>query len=638
MRPAGALPNPFADITCADVDEKVRDARAEVARAGSGRLRRSAALAQLAALLNLAFQCRADRADLEESIQLLRDASALMPRQALERETVEGWLAMSLLLRRDPGDIDDALSLLRRSVAPEGPPSLARALVLAQLGVALLMRAGVGNGDWTADTGQAVKTLERALSVAAPPTSRPRRAVLGLLQLGLAGALAGRAHAAADVDPGDVERAARLLDEVDADVLDELVPGTRGMVERTRSTIAGIVSFNQGGRLGIADVSVPAGTPLSPASSFLHSFGSLITDTADRAEDLQTYLEKGSFDHASRQIEALRSELANPSPVEPAPELLLVQLAQALLMRARNLRMSGLVAEAQRDLDEALAVSARAALTDSRFAGGAALMVNGQCLLDRWTTAPDRPADLDDALQLLQRAALVEEPDSQAGLIRQVPIAEALAARAFRDGEIGDLDAAEDLLLGLRERLVAGLATRALIAVRLATVRMMRAGGTGETEDILRASADIRSAVEEVDAVSLLWAYDSAALWARWSRDVAPLPEQAEAHLRAVTMLYALARAQLTRNYSEVALRRLSAGLTAHATYALSRTGRAADAVVAAETGRAVLLALALETRRNPVPAAVDQRLRDRFAAAAERLNRAEAEVLGGDAVLIGGR
>jgi len=49
---------------------------------------------------------------------------------------------------------------------------------------------------------------------------------------------------------------------------------------------------------------------------------------------------------------------------------------------------------------------------------------------------------------------------------------------------------------------------------------------------------------------------------------------------------------------------------------------------VAAETGRAVLLALALETKRPPLPDTVDQGLRDRFAAAAARLARAETDVL----------
>jgi len=164
--------------------------------------------------------------------------------------------------------------------------------------------------------------------------------------------------------------------------------------------------------------------------------------------------------------------------------------------------------------------------------------------------------------------------------------------------------------------------------VRLAALRMLRAAGTGDTEDILRASLEIRSATDEVAEVSLLWEYDAAAMWARWTRESAPLPEQADAHQRAVVALYRLAGVQLTRNYSELALRRLSAGLAAHAAYALARTDRAADAAVAAETGRAVLLALALETKRPPLPDTVDQGLRDRFAAAAARLARAETDVL----------
>jgi hypothetical protein len=499
---------------------------------------------------------------------------------------------------------------------------------LAQLGMALL--ASYLTDDEPQLVRDAVELLEQAERSAPAPVGKVRRTVCALIGLALSCALAGRFLNSAPSDPADGRRALDLMSAVDLDAAAELVPDVGTVMRQVEHTVrrgmavAGVVTEADPPRSAAGRQQTPGAA--THWGRTMRSLVGRLDATGELLESAQSYLTAGSLQPLDERLAAARRELdAAQATDDPNRGTLLVLLAQLHHLRYRNLRLSDLP-DARRDLDEAIRLADLASAEDDPHAAGEISCLRGSCLLDRYLEDLGSPPDLDDAVRLLRRGAAHGEPMSRTGLARQLPLVEALLARAWRDGAAEDLDEAEDILLTLLERMREVTPARQLIAVRLANLRMHRAAGTGDTEDLLRASRDGRQASEDAGQVSAIWGYDAAMFWASWSWERAPMSERADAYQRAVACLHRLARNQLSRTYSEIALRRRSGGVTARAMYALARTERPVEAVVAAETGRAVLLAIALDAKRPVLSDAVDPRLRHRFQLAADRLAAAEAD------------
>ncbi|ONI84534.1 hypothetical protein ALI22I_28690 [Saccharothrix sp. ALI-22-I] len=602
------------------VDEQVRAAREALVKAGSNRSRRVEGLIYLAAALYGRHQYTHQQAEVDEGVELLRQAISLTPARHQLRDKAERVLALLLCVRMTPDAVAESITLTAGLLNRRALESTQDAMLLVQLGMALTAASNHGGSTGLLDDGVAL--LERAADTTTTAGSAIKRLKADLARFALAIALTARYSVRWSTDPRDAERAGELLEGLDVDRVEQTLPGFEDLLRQMKHGLAAVRAQNGGapGQPSPDPVVVPRATsgPMSGAmGKSLHTTRSLLD--AGIAYGMTSDL--ASFD---AWLADLREELHGLADDSPLRESLLVCLAQVHSLRFRNRQLAGL-ADARWDLDQALSFAREAVALPVRDVDSMADGVLAVCLLDRYILGLGTKADLEESVELLRHAIARCRADSRSALAVSGTLAEALVARGAANHSLEDINEAEDVLVTFYERLAPQSPVRPIAAVRLAVFLQHRSALTGDTEDVLRASAASRTSMAAAAETSIVWAYDAALHWAHWTWDYGPAAERADAYQQVVRFLYRLARAQSDRGHAEFALRRSSQGVLARAMRALAADGRFTDAVVSAETGRAVLLSAALERDGPALDDAIPAELRQRFSDAGERLRAAES-------------
>ncbi|MBP2328009.1 tetratricopeptide (TPR) repeat protein [Kibdelosporangium banguiense] len=603
-------------------EERLEQARAAVGAAGGDRAKRAEALLALGAALMAECRHGPRQPEMDEGIDALREVIALTPRGRVARTLAEQLLVTMLCTRRNPGDAAAAIAVaetLLSQVKHFSPPNL---MFVVNLGTALYAHYVDYGGQ--NEVNRAVEVLQHAHDRMGSPRTTMARVAAGMVSLALAMCMATRFQHSIKEDPANIQRLQDLLAEIDVDLIAKFVPDAGQFIEMMRTGLPTTLELVGGGdpRRAAADGALSI-SPTEPGRPMSQRMTELASTMKGVARTVSFGLD-GNLELLDDAIARQRADLAATPAAGQLRVITLVSLAAGLHTRYRTRRLAELH-DARRDLDEAIQL-AEEALTDPLLGPGQeAWVIKGRCLLDRYQEGLGTAADLDDAVRLLERAVYSVERDSRDALANRVAHSEALMVRAYRDSSIDDLDAAADTLEVFKRSLAPDSSFHAVVDVRIAAVFQHRAAALQETEHLLLASMRSRAAMESAAQVSVTWAYDAAWGWANWAWHHAPAAERAEAHLRAMTCLYRLARAQLTRESAEVALRRQTRNLTARSVRAAIAADRPADAVVAAETGRAVLLTLALQRQESALSTVVDPVLRERFRRARGRLAEAEA-------------
>jgi hypothetical protein len=602
------------------LDAMIRTARDRLAKAHDRRSRVTALTKLSMLLLHRHTQHAELRADVDECVDLLREAITLARTQPGPRVLAERLLASTLCARQRPGDLADVVSIVGRLLRERQFDARQDGMLLSQLGMALL-----GESQLTTDSGmldEGISLLEQAGEQSKGGRSLGQRLNTGLAQYMLAIALAGRYALHWSADQQDLIRAAELMAAVDTDELDQLIPGFRELRRQVEPGLGTVMSNVTGDTLDVAprlgaDLPIPDGGSLSRQLRVLGGVTStLASGEAYRSGDLRSIDE---------QIRMVQDEVEGMEADSIYRGSALVLLAHLHTARFRNRQLAGLP-DARTDLDAAQQYARTAFELSEPDSIGSAESLLGSCLLDRFALGLGNRADLDDAINLMRRAMTRYAPHSRNALAMCCSLSEALTLRgAQRDGSFQDIEEAERLLVALGERQPTGSPLAPVAKVRLAVFLQHRSALTGDTEDRLRASRASRTSAEFAADVGVLWAYDAASSWARWAWQHGDSRDRADAHQLAVRHLSRMARAQMGRGYADVALRRVSAGLIARAAFTLTADDRPEDAVVAAETGRAVLLSAALERDGTQLDDTVPADLRQRFGKVLARLRAAEA-------------
>jgi tetratricopeptide (TPR) repeat protein len=603
-------------IPCDQVDGAVEAARDRLAAAG----RRSAAHRVLALLsvseaLLSRFLCRRTADDLDQAIEAAQEAKKLVPRGRPERRAVTVRLASALAVRNRPEDVEVALDTLRNEQAglrPENPEHAALDAMYATLLAPQYLRFRRRE-----DLADALNRMERALPVldkaaAAPRTSRQVAEVYAAsaasARSSLATLLMSR-HGDPEAGPEDDERIRRLVEQAGelspavGSVGDALVRAhdLRSLETRPADEAARMMTdFNLGEISSIPGYEATMGT----VGQGLRAGGRY-----GAGGDLR------ALDDGIRELEA---ELDTPGRFEADRPSQLATLANMYHLRART---KGLAHDPSATGDRKQAEHlARQVLGLGRGSQDEARIVLANCMLDGYR--PDGPDQyvLDEVVTLLRRAISGQALAPPLRRATRSSLAEALIAKGFRDGDLEAVDEGVGLFRMIRDGYPPGTLPYAFACSRLAAGLHLRAEATGFTEDQLAAADASRRAVDELAGKSLIWAYDTATQWGDWSFRHERMADAGDAYLVAVDVLNQLVRAQLTREMSELVLRRGSYGMPARAAYALTRRGRLTEAVEALEGGRAVLLSAALEHDLVGLTAPEHEPVRQRYLQAVERL------------------
>ncbi|MGC4806426.1 hypothetical protein [Micromonospora sp. DT233] len=613
-------------IPCHQVDAAVRAAKDQLAAAGS----RSAAerlglLWKLCDAFQGRFLCTNSAADLDDGIAALGAARELVPAARPEARAVALRLAMLLAIRSRPGDEEEALGALTATQKALRPGGGEHAAIDVMIGLTLLPRYLRHRRE--ADLSDAIERVERAMPVFDAEAARDRlnpqhaellAAVAAIVRLQLAMADTSRLTAVDSADEGTEDRVGALLAEVER--LSPELAYTAGMVGGVRRLHRGLVMGEADDPLTLAETaSIGEDAPFPGLTSMLAT-----TTGAIRSGGRFGY--SGDVQALDAQITALEAERADPARHEPDPSSQLTTLAQCYQLRARTKALSDdPSAGSDRRRAEELATEALGLGGDS----DRARLVLGGCKLDSYRPQRPDPQVLDEAVRLLRLGT--SDGGDLSPALRQAArnqLAEALIAHATLTRDPDEVEEAVGIVTMHRDRFRPGSLQYAVGTSRVAAMLHVRAEMTGTTEDLLHAADESRRATALVGELSPMWAYDTALLWAEWSLRHGRMADAAEAYLLTLRRLNQLARAQLSRAYGELALRRRTSGLLGRAAYALTRRRRLPDAVVALESGRAVLLSAALERDLVGLSAPEHLPARERYRRAVERLAAVEERAL----------
>lgn len=606
-----------------ELDIMIREARDRLAAARDRRSRVDA-LTEVAMLLSHRHMRHTEvRADIDESIDLLREAISLARTRPVPRARAERLLAGLLCARHGPGDLTEVISLVGRMLAQQEFDARQDSMLLTHLSMALLAESQLSTDPAKLD--EAIAMIEKAADQMPAGRSIVRRANAGIVNYVLALALAGRYALHWSADRQDLTKAADLLATVDIEELNQIVPGFADFQARVQHGLNVVMSNITGDAVDLTHVpdtghAPPTAGLLGQRLERMAGVTSTVTSTtAYRVGDLRSLDE---------QIERLQEELDGMRPDDYLLGSTLVFLAHLHGTRFRNRHFAGM-ADARTDLDAAQRYARTAFELSMPDSHGDAAGMLGRCLLDRFSLGLGTRADLDEAVRLMRRAMAHFAENSRNALAMGSSLSEALLLRGSQeDGNFDDIEEAERLLVTLNERQPANSPLVPVARVRLAVLLQHRSALTGDTEDRLRASLASRTSAEAAADVGALWAYDAAAAWARWAWQYGDPRDRADAHQLAVRYLSQMARAQLGRGYAEQALRRVSAGLTARAAITLTATSRLEEAVVTTETGRAILLSTTLERDGIHLDETIPAELRLRFGKALDRLRAAETAAM----------
>ncbi|KAJ6512345.1 CHAT domain-containing protein [Mycena vulgaris] len=150
-----------------DIDEAVQLHREALALRPAPHPDRAASLSNLAISVLERFQHRGDAADIDEAVQLQREALALRPAPHPSRASSLNHLASTVHVRfeqrGDAADIDEPVQLHREALALLGAPHPERALALSNLALSVMERFEQ-RGD-AADIDEAVQLHREALTL-----------------------------------------------------------------------------------------------------------------------------------------------------------------------------------------------------------------------------------------------------------------------------------------------------------------------------------------------------------------------------------------------------------------------------------------------------------------------------------------
>ncbi|MEU8026874.1 MULTISPECIES: hypothetical protein [Micromonospora] len=565
------------------------------------------------------FLCTNSAADLNSAIDAVRAARELVPKARPEARLVAVRLASLLGMRSRPDDEEEAFTVLvatQRVLRPDSGEHAALDFMIAAMLLPRYLRHR-REEDLTA----AVERLERSLPVLDQEASRDRpnpqhtaimANVAGMVRFQLAFTHFGR-QSGGLTDEGDEGRIVALLAE--AERLSPQMSSMTGMLHQVRELQRGLVQGEAADPMAMAEqLSIDNG-PFPIASGMLESTASAIRAGGRLGSS-------GDLQALDAQIAVLEAELAAPDRYEPDPATQLVTLAQSYQLRART---KGLSEDPSAGADR---LRAQELATEALAVGGGnqdqARLVLGVCKLDAHRPERPDPQSLDEAVRLLRRAAGGTSLSPAMRNAARVPLAEALLARGMLVGDPDEIDEALALLTTHRDRLPPTSLQHAVASSRVAAALHVRAAVTGSTEDLLRAADASRRATAAIGELSLVWAYDTALYWAEWSWWHGRTGDAAEAYLLTLRTLNQMARAQLSRAYGELVLRRRTRGLVGRAAHALTRRRRLPEAAVALESGRAVLLSAALERDLVGLTGAEHAPVRERYRRAVDRLTELE--------------
>ncbi|MEU8328760.1 hypothetical protein [Micromonospora sp. NPDC048839] len=594
------------------------------ASGGRSAMDRVAALWSLSAALFSRFLCAHSSADLDRAITAVRTARQLVPVARPEARTMATWLAVLLGSRNRPEDVAEAMTTIEaaeRSVRSDSLEHATLDMVYAALLLPQFLRFRRGD-----DLSGAIGRLERALEVldreVAKDRSNPQLAAVtaqaaALTRSHLAAALRAR-EGSPDGDERDEERIRALLATVDR--LSPEAAFVADSVERVRVLRQGLVRGEAADPLAVAQsISFADGVPHPGAVRQMTSLTELVQDS-------MRYGVQGDLHALDAQITAIETQRADPDQHDPDPPSTLAGLAMLYQLRSRTKALSH---DPSAGPDRVRAADlAGEVLALPGGSSDVARMVLAGCKLDDYR--PDGPNQrlLDDAVRLLRRATSGGTLTPEMRRAARGQLAEALAARGWRDSDLDQIDEAVELVTTHRDRYRPGSLHHAIGSSRVAAMLHVRAEATGTTEDQLRAADASRKASTWTAEHSLIWAFDTALAWADWSWRRRRMDDAGDACLLALRALNRLARAQLSRAHSELILRRRSQSLVGRAGYALARRDRLTEAVVALESGRAVLLSTALERDLVGLTSPRHAPVRDRYRRAVQRLHGLEERAL----------
>jgi hypothetical protein len=612
---------PMGHIPCHQVDAAVRAAEDQLATAARrSPAERVALLWRLCDALQGRFLCTNSAADLNSAIDTVRTARELVPKARPEARLLAIRLASLLGMRSRPDDEQEASAVLvaaQRTVRPGSGEHAAIDFMTAALLLPHYLRHR-REEDLTA----AVERLERAMPVldgeAARDRANPQHTAVMATMAGMARFhLALAHHSRQSGGPADEEAEQRIVALLaEAERLSPQTTSMAGMLHQVRALQRGLVQGESADPMAMAEqVSIGDDVPFPVATGLLGSTAGAIRAGGRLGSS-------GDLQALDAQIATLEAELAAPDRYEPDPATQLVTLAQCYQLRART---KGLSEDPSAGADR---LRAQELATEALAAGGGsqdqARLVLGVCKLDSLHPERPDPQVLDEAVRLLRRGAGGTSLSPAMRNAARVPLAEALLARGMLVGDGDEVDEALALLTAHRDRLPPASLQHAVASSRVAAALHVRAEGTGSTEDLLHAADASRRATAAIGELSLVWAYDTALYWAEWSWRHGRTGDAAEAYLLTLRTLNQMARAQLSRAYGELVLRRRTRGLVGRAAHALTRRRRLPEAAVALESGRAVLLSAALERDLVGLTGAEHAPVRERYRRAVDRLTELE--------------
>jgi tetratricopeptide (TPR) repeat protein len=580
---------------------------------------RGRVLSSLADLLMERFDAEGDTGDLDEAVTLRRQAVAGTrpgsPRHALWL----GNLADALLARFEAAgaasDLDEAVETAEQAVreaakSREVKDAQAEGILESGLGSALGARYAV-RGD-EADLDRAIALVTAA--VARIPAGGEAAAFAGSRRNNLA-ALLRRRHEARG-DPGDLEAAARCLGEPDSagPQASSGIARLAGLARAWRDmhAVTGDARLLNDAISGYQHALAATGPKAPVRATYMDNLGMALLDRYERS---------GAIDDADESVRLLRQAREATPPCSPALAGVVNNLGVALWSRS---------AHRPADLPEALAAFEQAvALTPAGSPDAPTYLDNlANALSDRYEQAGD-PADLDKAVHAYEQAIAGLPASAPERLRIRANLAVALLTR-YREARGREADGAADL-----ERAVAELTD---VVARTppgapALVNRLNSLGVGLKYKFVRGNdpaclqqgrAVLAAAGGPGGARDIRWSLAAAATLAGWDAERAEWQEAAAGFRTAMVTAESYLRVQVGRQSTEAAMRGFG-GLHGDAAYALTRTGKPAEAAAAMERGRAVLLSDALD--RGLVLTRLRSADREDLSALAERLRAASNRV-----------
>ena len=580
---------------------------------------RGRVLSSLADLLMERFDAEGDTGDLDEAVTLLRQAAA-GTRPGSPRHTLWlGNLADALLARFEAAgaasDLDEAVEAAEQAVrqaakSREVKDAQAEGILESGLGSALGARYAA-RGD-EADLDRAIALVTAA--VARIPAGSETAAFAGSRRNNLAALLRRRYEARGD--PGDLEAAARCLGEPDsaAPQASSGIARQAGLARAWRDmhAVTGDARLLDDAIGGYRQALAATGPKAPVRATYLDNLGMALLDRYERS---------GAIDDADESVRLLRQAREATPPCSPALAGVVNNLGVALWSRS---------AHRPADLPEALAAFEQAvAITPARSPDAATYLDNlANALSDRYERSGDL-ADLDKAVQAYEQAIAGLPASAPERLRIRANLAVGLLTR-YREARGRDADGAADL-----ERAVAELTD---VVARTppgapALVNRLNSLGVGLKYKFVRGNdpaclqqgrAALAAAGGPDGARDIRWSLAAAATLAGWDAERAQWQEAAAGFRTAMATAESYLRVQVGRQSTEAAMRRFG-GLHGDAAYALTRTGKPAEAAAAMERGRAVLLSDALD--RGLVLTRLRSADREDLSALAERLRAASNRV-----------